>query len=293
MSSHNHTHFHNQQHHIDTNKIKVAFWLNLIFASLEVFGGFWTNSLAILSDSFHDFGDACALGLAWYFQTLAQRKSDDKFTYGYGRFSLLSALINTNILTISSVYIIYKSFFRLFTPEPLEASGMLGLAVMGIIVNGIAAWYLNKGKSLNEKVMSLHLLEDVMGWVAILVGSIVIYFTNWFVIDAILSLAISLYILKNAITNMKAVLTIFLQQVPAKIDVNQLKTSIAAISQVQQLTDFHLWTLNEDQIIASIHLSVLPTTTYQEAEIIKDKVREVLESSEIHHITIEIDYEVV
>lgn len=291
MSSHNHPHFHEQYHQIDTNKIKVAFWLNLIFASLEVAGGLWTNSLAILSDSFHDFGDACALGLAWYFQTLAQKKSDDKFTYGYGRFSLLSALINTNILTISSVYIIYKSIFRLFTPEPLEASGMLGLAVMGIIVNGIAAWYLNKGKSLNEKVMSLHLLEDVMGWVAILVGSVVIYFTNWFVIDAILSLAISFYILKNALTNMKAVLKIFLQQVPAKIEVSQLKRKITEISQVQKLTDFHLWTLNEDQIIASIHLSVLPQVTYQEAEAIKDKVREVLETSEIHHITIEIDYE--
>jgi cobalt-zinc-cadmium efflux system protein len=282
-------HFHHFSHTVHTEKIQVAFWLNFFFACLEVAGGLWTNSLAVLSDSFHDFGDACALGLAWYFQRLAQRQGDNQFTYGYGRFSLLGALLNVNILIISSVYIIAQSIGRLLHPEHLEAEGMVALAVVGIAVNGVASWYLQKGNSINERVMSLHLLEDVLGWVAILVGSVVIYFSGWLVIDSLLSLGISLYILWNALKNMKAVLTIFLQQVPTNINIVELKTAISTLPQIQELTDFHLWTLSEEQIIASIHIAVQPNTTLKDTIVMKESIREILAAQQILHVTIEIE----
>lgn len=198
---HHHHHGHHHHHHHSTGNIKVAFFLNLGFAIIEIIGGLFTNSLAILSDALHDLGDSLSLGLAWYFQKYSEKERDQKYTYGYQRFSLLGAYINTIILIIGSIFIIQKSVTRILHPEEVEALGMILLAILGILVNAAAVLKLQKGTSLNEKVVTLHLMEDILGWVVVLLGSILMYFIYLPIIDPILSLGISIYILYNAFKN--------------------------------------------------------------------------------------------
>ena len=170
--SHSHSHAHHHDHHGDVKNIKVAFFLNFGFAIIEIIGGFLTNSVAILSDAVHDLGDSLSLGLAWYFQKYSRKKSDSTYTYGYRRFSLVGALANSLVLIVGSILILTEAIPRIFNPQQAHPQGMMMLAVLGIAVNGVAMLRLRRGKSLNEKVVSLHLMEDVLGWIAVLVGAI-------------------------------------------------------------------------------------------------------------------------
>ena len=187
-------HSHHHHNHSEGN-IKVAFLLNLSFAIIELIGGFWTNSVAILSDALHDFGDSLTLGLSWYFAKVARREKDETYTYGYKRFSILAAFINSIVLVTGSIFILFEAIPRLVHPETPNTSGMIILAIGGIIVNGAAAFRLSNGKNLNEKVVYTHLLEDILGWIAVLIGALVMHFFDSPIIDPLLSVLISVYIL--------------------------------------------------------------------------------------------------
>lgn len=214
---HHHHHGHDHSHDHETKNIQVAFWLNLGFALFEIAGGLYTNSVAIMSDALHDLGDSLSLGTSWYFQKKSQQKRDSTFTYGYRRFSLLGAFINSIVLTVGSAFIISESVQRIFNPAQPNAKGMLILAVIGIGVNLIAMLRLKRGISINERVISLHFLEDVMGWAAVLIGSLVMMFYSVPILDPILSLGIALFILFNVYKNMKTVFQIVLQGAPENI----------------------------------------------------------------------------
>ena len=209
MHNHNHSH-----HHEDVKNIKVAFSLNLMFTIIEFVGGFLTNSMAILSDAVHDLGDSFSLGLSWYFQKIAKRPRTKNYTYGYKRFSLLGAIINSVILVVGSVLILMNAIPRLFHPQQPDVKGMLLLAVLGVIVNGAAVLRLRKGRSLNERVVSPHLLEDVLGWLAVLVGAGIMYFVDAPFIDPLLSIAISAFILFNVYRISVRVCELFCRAVP-------------------------------------------------------------------------------
>jgi len=187
-----HSHTHSHEHKAVAN-LKMAFWLNAVFALIEIAGGIFTNSIAILSDAFHDLGDSVALGLAWYFQRYSTKKRDDIYTYGYKRFSLVGASISAIILLVGSVIIIFKAVPRLINPEPVHTQGMMYLAIVGILVNGLAMARLKTGQSQNEKVISIHLLEDVLGWVAVLLASIVMKFYDIPILDPFIISYHSLY----------------------------------------------------------------------------------------------------
>lgn len=207
---------HDHEHGREGN-IKIAFFLNLFFTILEIIGGLWTNSMAILSDALHDLGDSISLGMAWYFEKYSQKGPDEFFSFGYARFSLLGALINSMVLIIGSILVLSRSIPRIFQPESVNAEGMLVFAILGIAINGLAAIRLRKGTSLNEKVVSWHLLEDVLGWIAVLAVSIALLFIDLPILDPILSILITLFVLFNVIKNIKAVMHVFLQGVPKNI----------------------------------------------------------------------------
>jgi cobalt-zinc-cadmium efflux system protein len=192
---------HHHDHNSSTENIRTAFFLNLFFAIVEFIGGVYTNSLAITSDAIHDLGDSISLGMAWYFQKLSNKKATKIYSYGFKRFSLLGAIINSIILLIGSIFIIIESIPRIITPEHSDAKGMMWFAILGIIVNGAAVLKLRTGTSINERVVSLHMLEDVLGWVAVLVASIIMQFWDIPILDPILSLLIALYILSNIFKN--------------------------------------------------------------------------------------------
>jgi len=282
------SHHHSHKHHAESN-LKVAFWLNALFAVIEIAGGIFTNSVAILSDAFHDLGDSVALGLAWYFQRISSRQRDNTYTYGYKRYSLLGASLSAIILLIGSIIIISKAIPRIIHPEPVHTQGMLYLAIAGIVINGLAMIRLNKGETQNEKVISIHLLEDVLGWVAVLVASIVMKFYNVPVLDPILSLLITAFILFRVFGNMRQTFRIFMQATPSQEQVDHFRSDLVKIDGIMDIHDMHFWTMDGSYNIASLHVSVDPKTTVAETETVKQQVRIFLKNNGFEHTTIEIE----
>ncbi len=288
------SHEHHHTHSYDTSEsggknIALAFFLNLFFCIIELVGGLLTNSVAILSDALHDLGDSVSLGMAWYFQKVSNRKPDGKYTYGYKRFSILSALLNSLILLSGSFVVLYESINRLFDPVQSDAKGMLLLAVMGVLVNGFAALRLRKGGSLNERVVSLHLLEDVLGWVAVLIASIVMIFTNWSVLDPILSIGISCFILYNVYQNLRKAFRIILQGKPDEVDEADLRESLLFLSPVIAIHDLHVWTMDSEYLVLTVHLVLPDETTENERQALRAAAHELLKTKGIQHATIEME----
>lgn len=285
MSEHQHEH-----NHSNVKNIKLAFFLNLSFTFIEIIGGFLTNSMAILSDALHDLGDSISLAMSWYLENYSQKGADKEFSYGYARFSLLGALINSIVLILGSVFILTKVIPRIFAPQAVHSEGMFFLAILGIIVNGIAVFKLRGGESLNKDVVSWHLLEDVLGWAAVLIVSIVLIYREIPILDPLLSLLINLYILYNVISKLKKVLNIFLQGVPAEIDIAKLQQKVVKQTQAVAVHHTHVWTLEGDQNFLSTHV-IIPDQ-FSKAEIIelKSKIKTLLAAEKIDHVTVEIEY---
>ncbi len=271
--------------------MKIAFFLNAGFTALEIFGGIWTNSIAIITDALHDSGDCLSLGLAWYLQRLSAKGPDTKFTYGYGRFSTLGALITGLVLVVGLSFVCWTAIERLSAPEPVMASGMLGLAVLGILFNGAAAWNLRDGHSLNEKVASWHLLEDTLGWGAVLIGSGAMMVWNLPIIDPLLSLLISVFILWNVIGNLKKVLSVLLQQAPASFDRAAFDVSIASVPGVINSHHTHTWTLDGETHVLSMHLVMARNSQREQIVAAKKRVHELLREQDFEHVSIEIELE--
>jgi cobalt-zinc-cadmium efflux system protein len=284
-------HHHNHGHHHTTGNIKVAFFLNLAFTIIEFIGGFYTNSLAIMSDAVHDLGDSLSLGMSWYFQKLSNKKANKYFSYGYGRFSLLGAIINSVVLIIGAIYIIKEAIPRIMSPEVSDAKGMMWFAILGIIVNGAAVLKLKKGTSINERVVSLHLLEDVLGWVAVLIASIIMQFWDLPILDPILSVLIAGYVLFNVFKNIKQAFKIILQGVPNELSTSDIEKELLAIADIENVHDCHLWTMDGEFNIATIHIRVNdPDFTWEKAKILKQKIRKVLHDTfNLEHVTLELE----
>lgn len=281
---HNH-HGHNDQRSIST--LKLAFFLNVGFTLVEIVGGTHANSVAILADAVHDLGDSLSLGLAWWFESVARKKAaDDNFTYGYQRLSLLASLVNAVVLTAGSTLILVQAIPRLLSPSEGHADGMIALAVLGIAVNGWAAFRTSKGKSMNESVISWHLLEDVLGWVAVLIGAIVIRFTDWWWIDAALAMAIAAFILTNIVRRLWKIGRLFLQVAPEGIDVAALREAISKVEGVENVHHFHAWSLDGEHDVATIHATIVDGT---DQRTVKEGIRTVLGTHPFQHITIELD----
>ncbi|MEP0987031.1 cation diffusion facilitator family transporter [Ekhidna sp.] len=281
-------HSHHHQDHSEGN-IKVAFFLNLAFSIIELIGGLWTNSVAILSDALHDLGDSLSLGVSWYFARVAKKDRNQKFSYGYKRFSVLGALINAIVLVSGSIFITIEAIPRLFNPIHPNTEGMIYLAIGGVIVNGAAAFRLSKGHSLNEKAVYTHLLEDILGWVAVLIGALVMNFWDLPIIDPILSILIALFILYNVFKNLKESFRIILQGTPMNINVSDIHTAIREIDQVQNTHDCHLWSMDGDYHILSIHIVVEKDLTLTKLRGIKTETKARMKQLGINHTTIEFE----
>ncbi len=285
--SHHHSHSHDHHHHAVGN-IKVAFWLNTGFALLELVGGLYTNSVAILSDSLHDFGDSLSLGLSYYFQKKSVKERDASFSYGYKRFSLLGAFINSLVLIVGSVFIIQEIIERLIHPEPSNAKGMLIFALIGVVVNGAAMLRLKKGSTINERVISLHFLEDILGWVAVLIGSCIMMFFNVPLLDPILSLLITCFILFNVYKNLKAAFRIILQGVPENINPDEIREKLLAMKGIKDVHDLRVWTMDGLYNILTLHV-VTGNQSLEQSELLKKEVRHELQHLHVSHTTIELE----
>ncbi len=278
-------------HDTSTGNIKVAFFLNFIFAIVELIGGIYTNSGFILSDALHDFGDSVSLGIAWYLQKISKKRSDNFYSYGYKRFSLMGAIFISVILLAGSIVVIKECIERIIEPQTPDATGMLLLAILGIVVNGAAVLRLKKGTTLNERAVSLHMMEDVLGWIAVLVVSIVMHFVNLPILDPLLSIGISIWILTNVYRNLKGTFRILLQKVPYDVNLKELEQEIRSVKNVYSIHDVHLWTLDGEENILTLHAVVHPLTTLDEQQVIKEEIKTRCSDHHIHHATIEFETE--
>ncbi len=268
----------------------VAFFLNLLFTVIELIGGLLTNSVAIMSDAVHDFGDSLSLGLAWYFQKLSKKGKTKAFTYGYKRFSLLGAIINSVVLVVGSIYILSAAIPRLFSPQSTNAKGMFLLAIIGIVINGAAVLRTRKGSSINERVVSLHLLEDVLGWAAVLVGSVIMHFTGLTIIDPLLSIAIACFVLLNVLKSIKEVLPILLQGTPADIDQENIIKKIEFLDKVDRVHDLHIWALDERYNVLTVHVVLAEALSSMQLITTKNEIRALLAQEGVQHSTIEFEF---
>ena len=248
-------------HHSNTKGLSVAFWLNLLFSIIEFAGGIFTNSTAIIADAFHDFMDAMTIGAAVWLEKVSQKKRTAKFTYGYKRFSLLAALGMSVFILVGAVLMCIAAIRSFYHPEPVNSSGMLWIAVLGIAVNGVAFWRMRKehdhhhdhghAHSHNSRAVMLHLLEDVLGWVAVLIGAAIIYFTGWYWIDGVLAIAIAMFVGYNAIKNLMSTASVLLQSIPENVDVEKLSNELSHIEGVKNIHDLHVWSLDGNFNVAT------------------------------------------
>jgi len=282
-------HDHNHHSHSDSSNLSIAFFLNLAFTIIEIIGGILTNSVAILSDALHDLGDSLSLGLAWYFQNLSKKAKDEKYSYGYKRFSLLGAIINSIILTVGSIFILQESIPRLFNPDPAEPKGMMVLALLGIIVNGAAIFKLKDDHGMNSKMVSLHLLEDVLGWVAVLIGSIVMYFFGLPIIDPLLSIAITCFVIYNVIINLRSTLKIILQGTPSSEKLQLVTSYFDNLSDIQGYHDLHLWSMDGSYNVLTSHIILEHSLPLAQLDELKSKIKEDLHQLNIDHCTLEFE----
>jgi cobalt-zinc-cadmium efflux system protein len=272
-------------------RVRLAALLNVAFTIVEIIGGLLTNSLAILSDALHDFGDSIALVVSWFFERGAKKSPDSRYTFGYQRLSLFSAIFAAAVLIGGSVIIIFEAIPRFISPEPVNALGMVGISFVGIAFNGLGFFLLKRGESLNEKVLSWHLLEDVLGWVGILVGGLIVYFWDFYLIDPIITVALTTFILYNVAKNLREAISILLQGVPKHINLEAVKKDILAVKGVTGIHDIHIWSLEGETDVFSAHVVLDDKTLEKEHQQTKQVIKEKLLTHHIEHSTIELESE--
>ncbi len=266
--------------------ILIAFLLNLAFSIFELVGGLFTNSVAILTDSIHDLGDALSIGISYFLEKKSKKKPDKNHTYGYIRYSVIGSIITTVILLVGSCFVIYESIKRIMNPVVVNYDGMIIFAIFGVVINTIASIVTKDGDSLNQRAVNLHMLEDVLGWIVVLIGSILMKFTDIYLIDSILSIGVAIFILFHSLKNLKKVLDIFLEVTPKNIDLDELKKHILNVDGVVDVHHIHVRSIDGYNNYATLHVVV---KKYSEKT--KKEVKEELEEHNICHSTIELELE--
>ena len=277
------------RHNHSGRNLRFAFWVNLFFALIELVGGFFVNSVAIMSDALHDFGDSISLGTAWYLEKKSTQKADKSFSFGYSRHSLLGALINSIILIAGSSFVLYESIHRIIKPEMSNASGMIIFALIGILVNGVVAYKMSKGESMNEKVVYWHIMEDVLGWFAVLIGGFVLYFYESPYIDPILSILITCYILYGVVKRLMETMHFFLQGVPDDIDLDVILAEIKSIPHVKNIHHTHVWSLDGQRHVFTSHVKLEKIDDFTELKSIKESIKKLLDEYQFTHYTIDVE----
>ena len=267
--------------------IFLAFILNISFSIFEFFGGLFTNSVAILSDSIHDLGDAFSIGVSYFLEKKSKKKADNKYTYGYIRYSVLGGVITTTILLVGSILVMIGAVKRFFNPVEVNYQGMIIFAIVGVILNTLAAIVTKDGDSINQKSVNLHMLEDVLGWIVVLIGAIIMNFTDITYLDSIMSIGVALFILINALKNLKTITDIFLVKTPKEIDLDELKKHLLEVKGVEDIHHIHVWSMDGINNYATMHI----VTNVKDIKKLKHEIREELEEHNICHAILETENE--
>ena len=266
--------------------IWLAFFLNLSYAIIEFIAGGIFGSSAVLADSVHDLGDAIAIGISALLETISNREEDRQYTLGYKRFSLLGAMLTAVILMIGSVLVILENITKIVHPQPINEEGILWLGIIAVAINVLASLVVRKGKTKNESILSLHFLEDTLGWLAVILMAIILRFTDWYILDPLLSLVISIFILSKAIPRFGSTLKIFLDAVPEGVETSDLEKDLEALPNVKSVNQLSIWSMDGLENNAIVHICIKDWEQMMET---KEVVRQFLEERGVQNITIEVD----
>lgn len=281
--------------------LSLAFWMNVLFSIIEVIGGLLTNSTAIIADAFHDSMDAIAIGIAILLEKFSNKKRTSSFSYGYKRFSMLSALGLSVFLLVGVTGMVISAYKSFLEPKEVNSLGMLGLAILGVVVNGFAFLKIKKSNTTNEhshnhnnnrnhnsRSIMLHLLEDVLGWIAVLIGAIIIYFTGWSWIDGVLTIGIAIFIGYNAAKNLFGIAKIMLQSVPENVDMDKLEKELTAFNDILKIHDIHVWSLDGNYNIGTLH-AVINKNSIDSQQMLYHQIVKLMKQHNIHHPTVQME----
>lgn len=280
---------HDHTHAARSQRMGWAFLLNLSFSIIEFIGGWLTNSTAIMADAVHDLGDSLSIGSGWLLDRLGNRKPDSQFTYGYRRLSLVGALVNGLVLISGSIWVISEALPRLFDPVMPHTEGMIALAVLGVTVNSFAAYKLKAGKTLNEKILNWHLMEDVFGWLAVLLVALVMPIVDMPILDPLLSVGFTLFILINVVKTVLKTGRLFIQATPNANTVDTITQSLLSLDKVESVHHLHLWSLDGEQHVLTAHIRAYPLDSLEDYSRLKETIHMALSGESIAHTTIEIE----
>ena len=266
--------------------IWLAFFLNLSYAIVEFIAGGIFGSSAVLADSVHDLGDAIAIGISALLETISNREEDRQYTLGYKRFSLLGAMLTAVILMIGSVLVILENITKIAHPQPVNEEGILWLGIIAVVINVLASLVVRKGKTKNESILSLHFLEDTLGWLAVILMAIILRFTDWYILDPLLSLVISIFILTKAVPRFWSALKIFLDAVPEGVEATEIEKELAALANVKSVNQLNLWTMDGLEKNAIVHVCL---EEVEHIEYCKESIRNLLKDYDFQNVTIEVD----
>ena len=266
--------------------IFIALILNLAFSVFEFAGGILTGSAAIISDALHDLGDGISIGISYFFEKKSKKQPDEIYTYGYARYAVLGGAITTLILLFGSILVFHNGIQRLIHPVEIQYNGMILMAVIGVCINFGAAYITHGGASVNQRAVNLHMLEDVLGWVVVLIGAVIMRFTDISILDPIMSMGVALLILGNAVKNLREIGDLFLEKTPRNICVTTVQNRLFQIDGITDVHHIHIWSIDGQNSYATVHI-----VTNSKPYPIKEAVRKVLHEYGIHHITIELETE--
>lgn len=265
--------------------LAFVFFMNLAFNIIVIVGGLATNSMAILADCIHDMSDTISIAFAWILEHVAQKDSTDNYSYGYQRFSILGAVVISVFVIIMALVILQEAIPRLFSPEGVDAEGMLIVAVVGIVFKSISVYRLHEGETFNEKAILIHQLGDIFEWVAILILSVVLMFWDGApYLDPFVSIGIALWLIFNLGRNLYKSLEVLLQKTPDYFDVEEFRASINAIEGVDAIEDFHAWSLDGIDSVLTLKVAI---DDLDNRERIKKEIYSIASKYHIVDITIE------
>ena len=278
------THHHHKK---ASDNLAFVFLLNLTFNIIVIIGGLATNSMAILADCIHDMSDTLSMAIAWILEHVAQKGATDKFSYGYQRFSILGAVITSTFVIVMAFFILSEAIPRLFSPEGVDAEGMLIIGIIGLVFKTISVWRLHGGETFNEKAIFYHLLGDIFEWIAILIlSAILIFWQDISYLDPFVSIAIAVWLIFNLGRTLYKSLEVLLQKTPDNFDVEEFKQQILEIDGVNALDDFHIWSLDGIDSVMTVKVDV---DFGKNVENIKKEIYDISNKYHVVDITIELD----
>lgn len=283
-------HNHGQVRAGHEKKLWIALALTTSFMAAEVIGAFITGSLALLSDAAHMLTDSTALAISLVAIQIAKRAADKKRTFGYARFEILAAAFNAILLFMVALYILYEAYQRFKTPTEIQSSGMLIVAVIGLVVNLVSMRLLMSAsdESLNVKGAYLEVWSDMLGSIGVIGAALIIHFTGWIWVDSIVAAAIGLWVIPRTWVLLKESMNVLLQGVPEGIDIAEVEARIRAIEGVENIHDLHIWALTSGRNVMSAHL-VVQSSSRTEQDILAAVTRLMSEAFHINHTTLQLE----